>query len=61
MAVTLPQYLVLTGGPIPRVGLHKDKAGPQSPEPKQPCKGKVHGGNTFMATKKKAAKKKKKH
>jgi hypothetical protein len=57
MPVTLPQYLVLIGEPIPRVGLHRGR----NAQPKTPCKEKVHGGNYFMATKKKAAKKKKKH
>jgi len=60
MAVTLPQYLVLTGGPIPRVGLHR-KTGFSVRTEENLAREKVHGGNHFMATKKKAAKKKKKH
>jgi hypothetical protein len=60
MAVTLPQYLVLTGGPIPRVGLHW-KPGRICPSRSNLAREKVHGGKHFMATKKKAAKKKKKH
>jgi hypothetical protein len=58
MPVTLPQYLVLTGEPIP-FGLHRKRA--ECPTEKHLAKEKVHGGNHFMATKKKAAKKKKKH
>jgi hypothetical protein len=57
MAVTLPQYLVLTGGPIPQVGLHRKGDAPN----RHLAREKVHGGKHFMATKKKAAKKKKKH
>jgi len=37
-AVTLPQYLVLTGEPIPSVGLHRITG--ESAQPKTPCKGK---------------------
>jgi hypothetical protein len=58
MGVTLPQYLVLTGEPIPQVGLRRKG---QRPNRKHLAREKVHGGNYFMATKKKAAKKKKKH
>jgi hypothetical protein len=58
MAVTLPQYLVLTGEPIPEVGLRRQG---QRPNRRHLAREKVHGGNTSMATKKKAAKKKKKH
>jgi hypothetical protein len=57
MPVTLPQYLVLTGEPIPIVGLHRGL----TPNRRHLAREKVHGGNYFMATKKKAAKKKKKH
>src|SRR5579862_2717451 len=39
MAVTLPQYLVLIGGPIPRVGFHSEN-GRQCPNRSKPCKGK---------------------
>jgi len=59
MAVTLPQYLVLTGELIPRVGLVRRRA--TVPEPKQTLQGKKFTEEYFMATKKKAAKKKKKH
>ena len=60
MAVTLPQYLVLIGEPIPQVGLHRQMG--KSAQPKTPCKGKKFTEEKhFMATKKKAAKKKKKH
>jgi hypothetical protein len=58
-AVTLPQYLVLIGEPIPRVGLHRTRA--TAPNRRHLAREKVHGGKHFMATKKKAAKKKKKH
>jgi hypothetical protein len=57
MSVTLPQYLVLIGGPIPQVGLHRKGDAPN----RHLAREKVHGGKHFMATKKKAAKKKKKH
>jgi len=56
-AVTLPQYLVLTGGPTLQVGLHRNGKLPD----RAPCKGKSSRRKHFMATKKKAAKKKKKH
>jgi hypothetical protein len=59
MAVTVPQYLVLTGEPIPELGLHRQTG--KSPNRRHLAREKVHGGNYFMATKKKAAKKKKKH
>jgi hypothetical protein len=58
MTVTVPQYLVLTTEPIPREGLpseNRAKAGTEG------AREKAHGGKHFMATKKKAAKKKKKH
>jgi hypothetical protein len=58
-AVTLPQYLVLIGEPIPSVGLHRTRA--TAPNRRHLAREKVHGGKHFMATKKKAAKKKKKH
>jgi len=51
---TLPQYLVLTTLPVPQVGWHF-AFGPNSQEPLQ---GKIAHGGTFMATKKKAKKKK---
>jgi hypothetical protein len=59
MAVTVPQYLVLTGGPILEVGLHRQTG--KAPNRRHLAREKVHGGKHFMATKKKAAKKKKKH
>jgi hypothetical protein len=61
MSVTLPQYLVLTSGLIPRVGLHwKSRASLARAEATLQGK-KFTEENTSMATKKKAAKKKKKH
>jgi hypothetical protein len=60
MAATLPQYLVLIGGPIPSIGLHR-KTG-QAARTEETLQGKKFTEeNTSMATKKKAAKKKKKH
>jgi hypothetical protein len=58
MDVTLPQYLVLTGEPIPQVGLRRKG---QRPNRRHLAREKSSRRKHFMATKKKAAKKKKKH
>jgi hypothetical protein len=60
MSVTLPQYLVLIGVPIPRVGL--DSVNGVGAPTEDTLQGKKFTEEKhFMATKKKAAKKKKKH
>jgi len=60
MSVTLPQYLVLIGVPIPRVGL--DSVNGRGAPTEDTLQGKKFTEEKhFMATKKKAAKKKKKH
>jgi hypothetical protein len=53
-ASILPQYLGLDDRSLPRVGLHFSFAGPNQ----QLLQGKIVHGGTFMATKKKAKKKK---
>jgi hypothetical protein len=60
MTATVPQYLVLTTEPIPREGAPFGEPG-KGRDRRHLAREKAHGGKHFMATKKKAAKKKKKH
>jgi hypothetical protein len=53
-AVTLPQYLVLTGGPTLQVGLHRKGKRPTE----HLAREKVHGGNTSWQPRKRLRRRK---
>ena len=58
MGVTLPQYLVLTGVPIPRVGLDSVN-GLGAPNRTHLAREKVHGGKTLHGNQEKGCKEEK--